>query len=250
VKPGPRLLITRFSPKAELLATELNKVDCFAIAQPLLRIEPLQDQLTTDKFISEYFDLVIAVSGNAVECTKRLIEGRWPKATYIAVGTSTQALLNDVIDNKALVPEDSADSEGLLNLDILKSIQGKRILILRGQGGRDLLDKTLVKRGAEVTFLESYKRIKLDLNGQGLVNKWQQASINGVIIGSIEILNQFFKLVPNEHNNWALKLIFYVPSERVANKAFLLGAKQVVVLPSLRIERIIEFFKVNNGNDK
>ena len=246
----PRLLITRFSPKAELLAEELNRSDCFSIAQPLLKIEALEDQLTSDKFVSGYYDLVIAVSGNAVECTKRLINREWPKAIYIAVGSSTQTLLNEVIDNTALVPENSANSEGLLSLSILQSIRGKRILILRGQGGRELLDKTLVERGAEVTFLESYKRIKLDLNGFDLVNNWQQASINGAIISSTEILNQLFTLVPNKYKSWLSKLILYVPSERVAEQASLLGAELVVILPSLRTERIVEFFKVNNGKNK
>jgi len=250
VKTESRLLITRFSPKAELLALELNKVGCFSIAQPLLRIEALEDALTTEKFVNGYYDVVIAVSGNAVECTKRLINKEWPKATYIAVGVSTQALLNDVIENEALVPEDSADSEGLLNLELLQSIQGKRILILRGQGGRDLLDKTLAARGAEVTFLESYKRVKLDLNGIELVNNWQQASINGAIISSTEILNQLFTLVPNKYKDWLSKLILYVPSGRVAEQASLLGARQVVILPSLRTERIVEFFKENNGKCK
>ena len=250
MKLEPRLLITRFSPKAEQLAEALNRADCFSIAQPLLKIVPLEDALTTKKFVNGYYDVVIAVSGNAVECTKRLIKKEWPKATYIAVGVSTQALLNDVIENEALVPEDSADSEGLLSLELLQSIQGKRILILRGQGGRDLLDKTLAARGAEVTFLESYKRIKLDLNGTELVNNWQQASINGAIISSIEILNQFFTLVPNNYKNWLSKLILYVPSERVAEQALTLGAEQVVILPSLRTERIVEFFKVNNGSYK
>ena len=45
MKLEPRLLITRFSPKAELLAEELNKADCFSIAQPLLKIEPLEDRI-------------------------------------------------------------------------------------------------------------------------------------------------------------------------------------------------------------
>lgn len=250
MKFEPRLLITRFSPKAELLAEELNRSDFFSIAQPLLKIEALEDQLTSEKFVNGYYDVVIAVSGNAVECTKRLINREWPKAIYIAVGSSTQTLLNEVIDNTALVPENSANSEGLLSLSILQSIRGKRILILRGQGGRELLDKTLVERGAEVTFLESYKRIKLDLNGFDLVNNWQQASINGAIISSTEILNQLFIMVPTEYKNWLSKLILYVPSERVAEQATLLGAEQVVILPSLRTERIVEFFKVNNGKNK
>jgi len=242
----PRLVITRFSPKAELLAEELNKINCFTIAQPLLKVEALEDQFVTESFINGYYDIVIAVSGNAVEYTNRLLKREWPEAVYIAVGVSTQTSLNDIIDNTAIVPEGRADSEGILKLDLLQSIRGKRVLILRGQGGRDLLDRTLVARGAEVAFLESYKRIKLDLDGVELVNNWQQASINGAIISSIEILNQLFTLIPAQYKDWLSNLILYVPSERVAEQASYLGARHVVILPSLRTERIVEFFKTSS----
>jgi uroporphyrinogen-III synthase len=248
VKNRPRLLITRFSHHAELLAGELNKINCFAIAQPLLEIEPIEDKLTAIKFINGNYDIVIAVSGNAVGCTQKMINRPWPDAIYLAVGASTQKLLQHMVNNTVFAPEASADSEGLLSLDVLQSIKGKRVLILRGQGGRDLLDKTLVERGATVDFLESYKRIKVDLNGEELVKNWQQASINGAIISSIEILEQLFSLIPNRYLSWLFDLTLYVPSARIAERASIMGVKQVVTLPSLRTEEIVNFFKVNDGN--
>lgn len=238
-----RLLVTRFSPHAETLANKLNEVGCFAIAQPLLTVEPLSDLAALNRFISADYDLVIVVSGNAVKYTNQQVAGHWPNVQYLAVGKSTKKALQKVTQQVVLSPLHRFDSEGLLDLDVLDDVRGKKILILRGEGGRDLLEKALSKRGAKVDFFQTYKRINIALNGQKLVNNWQQALINGAIISSIEILNRLFILVPIKHKNWLSDLIFYVPSQRVADQALYLGAKKVVLLPSLHTEKIIDFFK-------
>ena len=244
----PRLLITRFSPHAQILTEALNKVGFFSIAQPLLTIKPIKDPITLSKFIHGNYDIVIAVSGNAVESSQLLVENNWPNAIYLAIGSSTQKLLANASGREVLSPVDSANSEGLLMLPLLESIEGKRVLILRGVGGREYLDKILTERGAIVEFLESYKRIKLDLNGDELVNYWQQALINGAIISSVEILNQLFSLVGSKNKSWLTGLKMYVPSQRVADYAFQLGAKDVELLPSLSTDNIVEFFNKKNGN--
>ncbi|MGJ8582113.1 MAG: uroporphyrinogen-III synthase, partial [Psychromonas sp.] len=142
-------------------------------------------------------------------------------------------------------PVSRFDSEGLLALDAFQDVDHKRVLILRGEGGRDLLENTLIKRGAEVDFFQTYKRVKLDLDGTYLVNYWQQASINGVIISSVEILNQLFVLVPKGYTSWLCGLTFYVPSQRVAEQAKLLGVENIILLPSLHTNQIVDFFHNN-----
>lgn len=248
MKPVPRLLITRFSPHAERLVDSLNDIGCFAVAQPLLTVEALNDSETLNTFLSGSYDLVIAVSGNAVKYAQQKINTDWPIAIYLAVGQSTQKQLSQATGQIVKYPSIRFDSEGLLGLEVLQSIKNKRILILRGEGGRELLEETLLARGATVDFLQTYKRIKIDLNGQQLVNNWKQAAINGVIISSVEVLNQLFTLVPTSDKSWLSDLIFYVPSQRVAEQASMLEAKHVVLLPSLHTEHIVEFFKADNGN--
>lgn len=238
-----RLLVTRFSPHAEKLASKLNEGGCFAIAQPLLTVEAIFDSPTLNRFIQGNYDLVIVVSGNAVNYTNQQIDGCWPNAQYFAVGQSTQKALQKVTKQLVLSPSIRFDSEGLLGLDILCNVKGKQILILRGEGGRDLLEEVLSKRGAKVDFFQTYKRINIELDGQELVKNWQQALINGAIISSIEILNRLFILVPEKYQKWLLTLTLYVPSQRVADQALYLGAKKVVVLPSLHTEQIVNFFK-------
>jgi len=248
VKPEPRLLVTRFAPHAEQLVDSLNKIGYFAIAQSLLAVEGLNDPETIDTFLNSHYDVVIAVSGNAVKYAQQQINVDWPTAIYLAVGQSTQKQLSQVTGQIVKCPSSRFDSEGLLELEVLQSIKNKKILILRGEGGRELLEDTLIARGAKVDFLQTYKRIKIDLNGHELVNNWQQASINGVIISSVETLKQLFSLVPNSYKSWLSDLVFYVPSQRAAEQASMLDAKHVVLLPSLYTEHIVEFFKAGNGN--
>jgi len=243
-----RLLITRFEPHAQLLADKLNAIGCFTIAQPLLTVMPLTDPKILNRFLSLHYDLVIAVSGNAVKYAQQQVTEQWPKATYIAVGQSTQKQLSVATEQNVLCPEESFDSEGLLALKALQSIQSKRILIIRGEGGRDFLENELKARGAVVHFFQTYKRVKIDLNGHELVKNWLQAQINGVIISSIEILNQLFSIVPSNYVTWLSGLTLYVPSQRVADQAAKLGAKHVVLLPSLQTEKIVEFFNMDNGH--
>ncbi|MEL0629523.1 uroporphyrinogen-III synthase [Psychromonas aquatilis] len=244
----PRLLVTRFEPHASLLTSQLNSIGCFAIAQPLLTVNSMSDSSMVSSITSGDFDIIIAISGNAVKFANQQMSDDWPDATYVAVGQSTRKQLMDVTGQPVLCPESRFDSEGVLALDALKQINSKRILIICGKGGRDLLEMKLAERGAIVDLFQVYKRIKIDLNGHELVNNWQQGAINGVIISSIEILSQLFTLVPSKDVKWLLGLTLYVPSQRVANHAYKLGAQHVVLLPSLKTEEVTEFFNLGNGH--
>ncbi|RBW41586.1 uroporphyrinogen-III synthase [Psychromonas sp. B3M02] len=237
-----RLLITRFAPYAQQLVDALSEVGCFSIAQPLLTVVGLNDPHTLGAFLSGQYDVVIAVSGNAVKYAQDNIIGEWPNAEYYAVGESTKESLRLACKQRVMCPFSRFDSEGLLALDALQDVAGKRILILRGEGGRDLLENSLIERGAQVDFFQTYKRVKLDLDGIHLVNYWQQASINGAIISSVEILNQLFVLVPKEYTSWLCRLTFYVPSQRVADQARSLGVENIILLPSLQTNQIVDFF--------
>ncbi|SPX20398.1 uroporphyrinogen III synthase [Escherichia coli] len=79
---------------------------------------------------------------------------KWPRLPdYFAIGRTTALALHTVSGQKILYPQDREISEVLLQLPELQNIAGKRALILRGNGGRELIGDTLTARGAEVTFV-------------------------------------------------------------------------------------------------
>ncbi|WP_412841263.1 uroporphyrinogen-III synthase, partial [Aeromonas dhakensis] len=103
-------------------------------------------------------DIVIAVSMHAVNFTHHFLlqTGQtWPNIDYFAVGQASADAFS-AVGITAACPEDPR-SEGLLALPGLQQVNGKRVLILRGNGGRDLIARTLASRGALVHYCAAYE---------------------------------------------------------------------------------------------
>ena len=125
----------------------------------------------------------------------------------------------------------------------LAQLQGRRVLILRGTGGRELLAEVLTARGAAVEYYQPYQRIAINLCGAFLVKQWQQQNINGAIISSVELLERLFAIVPENELSWLKSITIYAPSKRIAEYALLSGCSNVKVLPGMRDQQIIDYFK-------
>ena len=240
----PRLLITRFAPHASRLANQLNSQGIFALAQPLLEVQKTAEFDNASFVFTKTYDYIIAVSRNAVDYTAQaLAENSWPVTCYVAVGKGTQAKLHSVTGQKVVVPKERFDSEGLLALPCLAQLPDKRILILRGVGGRELLAEILTARGAAVEYYQPYQRIAINLCGSLLVEQWQQKKINGAIISSVELLERLIEVVPKIEHNWLKKITIYAPSKRIAAHAVSLGWSNVKVLPGMLDQQIVDYFK-------
>ena len=209
-------LILRPEPQASELARQLRAAGHRPVVSPLLSIAPGREltKLASELLQSE---LIIAVSAQAVEqATTHLRQADldWPERTYLAVGSTTaESWLASGVS--ADYPED-ARSEGLLAHTKLQQVAGKSILILRGDGGRELLGETLRTRGASVSYCECYQRYWPNLDGSRLCAKWHTAKIDSVIITSGELLRRLLELVPECERPWLQHLLFIVPSIRVA----------------------------------
>ncbi len=240
----PRLLVTRFAPHASRLAERLNAQGVFALAQPLLAVKKSPEFANAPCLFTKNYDYIIALSRNAVDYTAQALAGRpWPASRYLAVGKGTQRALQQVSAQPVITPVEQFSSEGLLALPCLGQLQGKRVLILRGVGGRELLAETLTARGAVVDYYQPYQRIAVDLCAEVLVKQWQQQGINGAIISSIELLNRLLTIVPESEQGWLKKITLYVPSRRIAEQAALSGCAAVKVLPGMQDQEIIDYFK-------
>lgn len=185
------IVITRPSGQARQLS-ELLQVSLLSsgftkqtspqiISLPLLTIVPKGDDVLRGQITTalKSADLAIFVSPNAIECTMRLLERSWqevsdrPLPIGVMGGSSLAALNNHGIgleDNatKIILPHSNAqwDSEGLwselqaLNWDW----SSKKVIIFKGEGGRDWLAETLKQAGAQVEAFSVYTRVPLDLN--------------------------------------------------------------------------------------
>jgi len=151
------------------------------LSLPLLTIVPKSDEQLADQIATTLSDadLAIFVSPNAIESVMRLLERDWQdfskKIIPIGVmgGSSQLALKNHGIGleqtpTPIIIPKDNErwDSEGLWQeLQSLEwNWQDKKVVIFKGEGGRDWLADTLKKAGASVEAISTYVRIPLGID--------------------------------------------------------------------------------------
>jgi len=150
---GLKIAVTRPRDQAARLARHIEQAGGIPLLFPLLDIAPAQDQRVLREQISRLaeFDLAIFISPNAVQYGMAAIRaaGELPQKLKIAtVGQGSAKALRELGIAEVIAPAERFDSEGLLALPELQHVAGWRVLILRGDGGRELLGDTLRARGA------------------------------------------------------------------------------------------------------
>jgi len=94
----------------------------------------------------EGFDLIIFTSANAVRFGAAFLEQK-RDLTLAAIGPATARALNLAGYRVAVQPVGTTDSEGLLLHPRLEHLAGHRILIIKGSGGRQLLEEISARSG-------------------------------------------------------------------------------------------------------
>jgi uroporphyrinogen-III synthase len=224
-----QVLITRPEKAGRVLAQQLKSIGISAWCQPFFDYQVLASKKSTQRLIDKHPQaIVIFVSVAAVEFTHHLLNfSYWPQINIIAVGSATEAALKSVGVN-AISPE-LHTSEGLLTLNALveSNINNKDIIIVRGDGGREHLAKQLSVRGANVHYLESYKKVWFSLSQQH-VQQWHNQQINCIVVTSNALLESIVHLIKNSDSYWQTTCRWIVASERIAERAKQLGLLNIV----------------------
>ena len=131
-------------------------------------------------------------------------------------------------------------SEGLLNLPSLQSVEGERVLIVRGVGGRETLRQSLEARGAQVDSLVCYERQPVSLEPDALAALLDRERVELVLLSSGEGLAHFTALLPHGETTNLPVLTIAVPSLRVAEQARELGWQHVRVANNATDEAMVE----------
>lgn len=163
------VVITRPAAQAGPLAANIAALGWPVTLLPLLEIHALDGedecaQLQAVLARLTGYDLVAFVSPNAIDCVFAHLAA-WPPGVPLAVvgeGSKMALAAHGVTAANASItsPFDTArsDSEHLLLALDLPALRGKRVLIVRGDGGRDYLADGLRAAGAEVEFVTAYRR--------------------------------------------------------------------------------------------
>lgn len=193
---GLKILVTRPRDQAVQLAKAIERAGGIPVLFPLLDIAPVQDVQSLQEQVSrlEQANLAIFISPNAVHYGMKAIhEARDtlpPDLKIATVGPGSAKALRELGVRDVIVPEARFDSEGLLAS--LQNVHGWRVMIFRGNGGRELLGDTLKARGAKVTYVTCYHRIRQQQDVRAVLN------VHAITVSSSEALSHLSQMPETE----------------------------------------------------
>jgi len=164
---GKRVLITRTRKQASTLAKLLADEGAIPIELPSIEIEPSADSSELRKRIDRAyrgdFDWLVFTSANAVDIFfealwERCHDARSINAGVASIGPATSDALRHWGVYRDVQPDTRFVAEGLLEaFDEQFDLRGKRVLLPRAEGARDVLPAGLRAQGAEVDEVTLYR---------------------------------------------------------------------------------------------
>ncbi len=235
--PGmSRVLVTRPAGEAsDTLCAAIKAAGYQVYNQPLLELTALPQLSAAQRQLVLHLDLyqhVIFISANAVRFGMALVEDFWPQLPvglhWYAIGAATAAAL-ERFGIAAITPGSAMSSEGLLAVRALQNVRGQRVLIIKGEGGRDTLTQELTRRGAAVDDLACYRRSCPSLPTAALAAKLVQWNIDVIMLSSGEGLANLLLLLSPSETTKLNHTGLIVPSQRVARMAQDAGFVRIVI---------------------
>ncbi|WP_435217856.1 uroporphyrinogen-III C-methyltransferase [Luminiphilus sp. nBUS_07] len=220
-------VLTRPGGVVEPLRIVLEQRGVDSIVQPLINIASIS--VEDRELITLYpGDICIFISVNAVEqgLANLAPQLRELGSPILAVGRATASAISSAGFDVSVPSQ--ADSEGLLDLDILHGVKGKQIVLVKGEGGRGLLAEALRERGAEVVSYVCYRRAPTEIDAGQFC--WQLCEKEHLVFqaSSGEIVEQLTDLLGRGGQPNLLDSPVIVPSKRVAKIAAGLGWSRII----------------------
>ncbi|OIR08927.1 uroporphyrinogen-III synthase [mine drainage metagenome] len=256
---GLNVVVTRPREQAAELARRLEQLGANPLLFPLLEIEAVPDEQRLHEQLSrlKQADIAIFISPNAVRYGMTAINSLsqrgitsdsadvvWqpsrmassstkvgerealPASLQIAaVGQASAKALRELGVARVIAPTERFDSESLLALAELQGVAGKRVMIFRGDGGRELLGDTLKARGALVEYVTCYLRRKPDMDAGEMI----AAAPSAITVTSSEALGHLWDMLAKADRTGIAGTPLFVPHERIATAARQQGWQHVVV---------------------
>ena len=231
---GRHVVVTRPAGQATHLAEALLALGAHPVLFPVLAIEDVADvtPLLDAAIRLDSYDWAVFVSPNAVEKALKVIlaERAWPARLRVAtVGKSSEQALAARGITDVVAPQERFDSEALLALPEFTDVAGQRVIIFRGDGGRDLFGDTLKERGAAVDYVTCYRRVKPALDPAPLIRLWEAGRLDAVTLTSSEGLRNFWEMIGKLGQGFLKRTPVFVPHARIAEQARALGLSQVIL---------------------
>ncbi len=165
-------------------------------------------------------DIIVFVSRNAVAHGLAAVKDF--NAKIAAIGPATRLAIESDGETVEIFPESGFDSEHLLSHVALQDVDGRNVMIVRGQSGRELLAETLRARGANVDYLCVYERTPYEPTPAELENLESalgEERIRFVTVMSVETLECLVQIIPAQALSLLRQSTLVAPGTRVLQTA-------------------------------
>ena len=235
---GLNILVTRPAGQAQGLMDKLAALGARPLHFAAVEIVEPHDIAGLKAVVMDLstFDWAIFISPNAVTRAFNLMQGwgqDWPPDVRMAaIGRGSARELQRLGFRDVLVPKGRFDSESLLLMSPLQDMQGKGVVIFRGEGGRELLGDTLAARGARVRYAECYRRAAPSADISGLLRAWARHGLDAVIVTSVEGLHHLYDALGQVGRQWLTKTPLVVVGTRQRDACRALGLQGALIVAS------------------
>ena len=232
---GQVVVNTRPAHQQAALTALLEAEGATVLAFPAIEIELAADTAARERVdrIGD-FDILLFVSRNAVDGAFAALDPArlGARHQFGVIGAATRdALLERIADpGVRLVASEPYNSEALLAADALERVAGKRVLIFRGQAGRNLLGDELARRGAAVDYAEVYRRALPAVAGDAFARLAASAPPSVAVLTSGEGMHNLMRLVDADSRARLRSLPWLLISERMRESAQELGHNAPIII--------------------
>jgi uroporphyrinogen-III synthase len=229
---GKGVVVTRPAHQARELARLITDAGGKPLLFPAIEIRDVADLGPFLKVVDrlDSFDLAVFISPNAIDRALNLIRPRreFPPGLKIAAigGGSVRALERHGVTG-VIAPQGRYDSEALLERSEISG--ARRVVIFRGEGGREHLGDALRARGATVEYAECYSRARPTADPAPLLRTWSGGGVHAVVATSSEGLRNFADMIGEQGRGALARTPVFVPHPRIAEAARGLGVHTAIV---------------------
>ena len=236
---GRHIVVTRPAVQADSLCEAIASRGGIPVRFPVLAIAPIDDasplNVVADRL--DDVDLAFFVSPNAVRHALPAILARraWPKHAIVAtVGKGSERALAEFGFPAVVAPATGFDSEAVLELAEFRTeaVRGRRVVIFRGDGGRDLLGETLRDRGAQVEYVTCYRRSRPEEDPAPLLEFAREGRLDAITLTSSEGVGNLVAMLGVDGLPALLSVAVFAPHPRIAACAREVGFRRVIQTPA------------------
>ena len=245
---GQNVLVTRAADQSADLVRRIEAVGGRAVVQPVIEILPAADLEGLDTSIGrlEQFGLLVFTSRNGVRFFKdRMdsIKSRLPENLEIAaIGASTAELAGELWEIEPAVPP-SSDSSSLADF-LIEKYSARKMLLVRGDRGSDVLDQRLAQQGIEFESVVAYRSVDVteaqtavvELLSAGQID-WVTATSSAIGRSAVRLFGQWLARDSGSEEKLQAKLVSISPTTTAAIES--VGGKVIAEATEYNLDGLV-----------